>query len=111
MVSDREASKRWYIDRLGLDLLDAGDHWVTVGRKGNGGRIHLCQGSELGDGFPLEPGNTGILLVVPGDLPTRCRELEARGVAFSRPPEERPWGWDAEVRDPDGNLLLLMSEE
>lgn len=110
MVSDRERARRWYTEKLGLEVLADREHWLTVGRPDHGGRIHLCLGAELGDGFPLEPGNTGILLVVPGDLRETYERLKARGLTFSHPPVEHPWGWDAEVKDPDGNLLLLMSE-
>ena len=83
-------------------------HWLTVGRKGRGGALHLCQVSELDPKAPLEPGATGILLLLEGDFHRRCEELKARGVDFVEGPTERPWGWDATVRDPDGNELLLM---
>ena len=108
MVSNRDAAKRWYTAKLGMQVIDDEDHWTTVGQPGVGGLLHLCQGSELGVGFPLEPGNTGILLRMPGDLRKNCARLRARGVEFSRPARESASGWDAEIRDPDGNLLLLV---
>jgi catechol 2,3-dioxygenase-like lactoylglutathione lyase family enzyme len=111
VVSDRPASLRWYTEKLGMTVLIDGEHWVTVGCKGIGGTLHLCQGTDLGEGFPLEPGNSGILLLMEGDFRKNCKMLRDRGVEFSRPPEKRPWGWDAEIRDPDGNLLLLMPDD
>ncbi|MDE1821831.1 MAG: VOC family protein [Euryarchaeota archaeon] len=112
MVADRERSKKWYTDKLGFSVLqEEGGHWVTVGRKGRGGAIHLCLGSEIG-GLPLEPGNTGILVMVDGDLKTECAKLKERGVEFVHEPTKQPWGvWDAMIRDPDGNEILLMQEE
>ena len=108
MVSDRERSKRWYTEKLGMSVLMGGDHWVTVGRKGKGGAIHLCLASDV-EGLPLEPGNTGILVLVDGDLKKECEALKKRGVDFVHAPKKQPWGlWDAMVRDPDGNELLLM---
>jgi catechol 2,3-dioxygenase-like lactoylglutathione lyase family enzyme len=110
MVSDRERAKAWYTERLGMRVLLETEHWVTVGRKDRGGAIHLCLGSEIG--LPLEPGNTGILVMVDGNLKTECAKLKARGVEFVHGPTKQPWGvWDAMVRDPDGNEILLMEAD
>ncbi|MCI4336703.1 MAG: VOC family protein [Thermoplasmata archaeon] len=111
VVRSREAAKRWYTEQLGLTVLMDMGHWLTVGKKGEGGAIHLCQVDEAGPGVTMEPGNSGILLVVPGTVQEAYDEMKARGVKFEGPPEERPWGWDATVRDPDGNLILLMPSE
>ena len=107
MVSDREKAKAWYTGQLGMSVLHEEGHWVTVGRPGKGGALHLCLGSEVG--FALEPGNTGILVFVEGDLKTECAKLKDRGVEFVHEPTKQPWGvWDAMIRDPDGNEILLM---
>jgi catechol 2,3-dioxygenase-like lactoylglutathione lyase family enzyme len=111
VVKDRAASLRWYTEVLGLPVAMPGDHWVTVGHSRKGGAIHLCQGSELDPPVPLEPGNTGILLLLDGDFHANCEALKARGVEFVDGPTQRPWGWDATIRDPDGNELLLMPSE
>jgi extradiol dioxygenase family protein len=110
-ISDRAKAKEWYTGTLGLKVIMDTDHWITVGRKGKGGALHLCQVSELDPKAQLEPGNSGILLLLDGDFHRRCEELEARGVRFKEHPTERPWGWDATIVDPDGNELLLMSGE
>lgn len=109
MVSDRERSRAWYTQRLGLDVIDDDEHWLTVGRRGAGGRIHLCLGAELGEGFPLEPGNTGITLSVPGDPAASLARLRAAGVPLRPRSVPGASGWEGEVRDPDGNLLLLVA--
>lgn len=113
VVSDRAKSKQWYTETFGLDPLDQMDHWVTVGRRGNGGRLHLCQTNEYEPGAKLEPGNTGILLVVPGDyraFQTACVTWKAAGVKFVQDPEKKPWGWWASVVDPDGNEIHLVPD-
>lgn len=108
VVSDREVSKRWYTEKLGLSLIADEDHWVTVGGKERGSQLHLCQGSENHPApIPLEPGPSGIVLAIPGEFVAECRRLKERGVAFSHDPEEAPWGWYATVRDPDGNEHYL----
>lgn len=110
VVSDPEKSLDWYTNKLGLDVIDHEDHWITVGRKGRGGKLHLC-GPLGGERPSLEPGNSGILLLLPGkDFQQSCAELERRGVVFSLPPTTESWGTYAMVRDPDGNEHSLMPE-
>jgi len=109
VVSDRNASKKWYTEKLGLSLIDDQDHWVTVGGKGKGTTLHLCQASENNapTGIPLEPGPSGIVLAIPGDFEKECARIKKAGVEFSHPPEKAEWGWFATVRDPDGNEHYL----
>ncbi len=109
VVSDREASKKWYTEKLGLTLTANDDHWVTVGgAKGKGSQLHLCQASEnFPNPIPLEPGPSGIVIVLPGDFVRACKQLEEAGVEFSHKPEKAEWGWYATIRDPDGNEHYL----
>lgn len=111
VVSDRRKAQAWYTEKLGLDLIDSEDHWVTVGRKGRGGLLHLCQVTEYDPKGVLEPGNSGIMLRLPGpDFEASCHALKGQGVEFSHEPEKADWGWWAVVRDPDGNELTLGPE-
>ncbi len=104
VVSDREGSKKWYVDKLGLALISDDDHWVTVGGKKKGSEIHLCQASEnMPKPISLEPGPSGIVIALPGDFQKECQRLKEAGIQFSHPPEKAPWGWYATIRDPDGN--------
>jgi|SRR5208282_63898 len=107
VVSDRKKAVEWYTDNFGLDLLDDMDHWQTVGRKGAGGKLHLCQVSEFDDKAPLEPGNSGIAFTLAGDFVAACQVLMDRGVEFAAPPTKFDWGWGATVKDPDGNEIYL----
>ena len=109
VVSDLEAAKKWYTEKLGLALIADEDHWVTVGGKGKGSELHLCQASEnMPKPIPLEPGPSGIVLAVPGGFRTECKRLKKAGVEFSHDPEKAPWGWYATIHDPDGNEFYLM---
>jgi catechol 2,3-dioxygenase-like lactoylglutathione lyase family enzyme len=111
IVSDRKKATEWYTQKLGLDLVESMDHWVAVGRKGKGGMLHLCQMSEFEANAPLEPGNSGITLRVPGtDFVSACGALRENGVEFIDGPKKESWGWYATVRDPDGNELFLMPD-
>ena len=57
VVSDVNKSKEWYRDKLEFEVQDDMEHWVVVRPPGSSTGIHLCQVE------PLEPGNTGQLLV------------------------------------------------
>ena len=107
VVSDRARSVEWYTKRLGLDLVQDMGHWVTVGRKGEGGLLHLCQWSEFDPGAVPETGNLGINLHIPGDFEAACDALRANGVEFARPPTKEEWGWWARVKDPYGVEITL----
>lgn len=111
VVSDRKRATEWYTQHLGLDLVESMEHWIAVGRKGKGGLLHLCQRSEFVPNAPLEPGNSGITLRIPGgDFVAACEALKANGVDFSEGPTKEPWGWTATIRDPDGNEIFLMPD-
>ncbi len=108
-VSDRQKSLDWYTHRLGLEIVEVDPqdpHWVTVGRRGRLGALHLCQAGDYPD-LVLEPGNSGIDLRVDHDFLSACATWKRRGVEFVVPPTERTWGWEAQVRDPDGNVLRI----
>jgi catechol 2,3-dioxygenase-like lactoylglutathione lyase family enzyme len=107
VVSDRKRSLEWYTKKLGLDQIMSMEHWVTVGRKGKDGVIHLCQTSEYDKSIPAEKGNTGINLHLPGNFEAACAALAAAGVKFSTPPTKEEWGWWAAAADPDGNEITL----
>ena len=42
------------------------------------------------------------------DIQTTYEDLVERGVEFSQPPEQRPYGLDAGFRDPSGNHMRVM---
>ena len=93
-----------------LDIVQDMGHWVTVGRMGQNGLIHLCQTSEIGIPERPEPGLAGIELNLPGDFQVGCAALEANGVKFRKHPTKESWGRWAGILDPDGNELTLMPE-
>jgi len=115
VVSDRKRSVEWYTRKFGLDVVQdvegQAGHWVTVGRKGQNGTIHLCQFTEFDPDFPLEPGNSGIQFTLPGDFVKACEALEANGVKFHQRATQESWGWWAAVEDPDGNHIMLVPED
>ncbi|MCI4328279.1 MAG: VOC family protein [Thermoplasmata archaeon] len=110
VVSDRKKALRWYCDVLGFSVLDDDpEHWTTVGHRELGARLHLCEAGSKGfrrrTGLPA---NSGILLLTKEPLPRLYRRLANRGVRFTLPPKEVPWGWISKFVDPDGNEFWLM---
>lgn len=101
-VSDGPASRDWYVDKLGFEVVDDEGHWITVRPAGSDAIIHLCEQGEAPEG-----GLTGIALDV-DDLQATYDELVAKGVKFTGPPEDRGWGTNTRLVDPDGNEIWLM---
>lgn len=104
MVSDEKKAKEWYRDRLGFEVQSDEEHWVVVAPRGSSVGLHLCP-----DG-PLEPENTGILLLA-ADVEGTCNELKSKGVEFTRELGKAEWDESmkyAMFKDSDGNVFWLM---
>ena len=55
----------------------------------------------------MAKGASGGVFLTTDDVQASYEELKARGVEFTEPPEERPYGIDAGFRDPSGNSFRL----
>ena len=94
-VTDRKKAAKWYVRVLGFKVFDDDpEHWTTVGDRSGKFLLHLC---EVGGGPGKRPpksevGNTGILLLTNEPFARACAKLKRRGVKFSMPPKELPWG-------------------
>jgi predicted enzyme related to lactoylglutathione lyase len=109
-VHDQDEALAFYTEKLGWELRAdvtlpelGGYRWLTVGP-------------------PNQPDVSMVLNAIPGppviDAATHDQieslmakasyeELKARGVEFTEPPEERPYGIDSGFRDPSGNQFRL----
>ena len=106
-VSDVEKAVAFYRDVLGMKLLF---QVPNLGFFDCGGVRLMLSGSE-------KPGEhySSVIYFRVGDLQEACRELCARGVTLEREPHMIARMadhdlWMAFFRDPDRNLLGLMSE-
>jgi uncharacterized glyoxalase superfamily protein PhnB len=52
-------------------------------------------------------GFAGTVFLTTDDCRASYEELKARGVEFTEPPEDRPYGIDSGFRDPSGNSIRL----
>ncbi len=106
-VTDQQRAREFYEQTLGFKLIsdesfEQSMRWVQLEPPGGGTNITLVTWFE-----GLRPGSlTGTVLACE-DVDATYDELRARGVTFTAPPEDMPWGRFATLQDPDGNGWLL----
>jgi catechol 2,3-dioxygenase-like lactoylglutathione lyase family enzyme len=107
-VSDQEQAKKFYVERLGLELVRDDDsvpgiHWVQVAPPGESTSVTLVTWFES-----MPPGSLRGLVLVCDDLDGTYERLVAAGVEVDRELADQRWGKEAVIRDPDGNRLVLQ---
>jgi predicted enzyme related to lactoylglutathione lyase len=123
-VHDQDEALAFYTEKLGFEVrtdvtvAELGDfRWLTVGPPGQEDMSIVLMAIP---GPPLmDPGTTedvkalmakgfaGTVFLNTDDCQASYEELKARGVEFTEPPEERPYGIDSGFRDPSGNAFRL----
>jgi predicted enzyme related to lactoylglutathione lyase len=123
-VHDQDEALAFYTEKLGLEvradvtLPEVGDfRWLTVGPSNQPDFaivLMAIPGPPVMDAGTAEQvrglmakGFAGTVFLTTDDCQASYEELKARGVEFSEPPEERPYGIDSGFRDPSGNSLRL----
>lgn len=119
-VVDQDRAKAFYTDKLGFEVRAderlGTFRWLTVGPKGQPDieitLMALAQApldeSSLGALRQLvETGKLGACVFQTNDCRATYEELSARGVVFSSPPTERPYGIEAVFRDDSNNWFSL----
>jgi uncharacterized glyoxalase superfamily protein PhnB len=123
-VHDQDEALAFYTEKLGMEvrsdvtLPEMGDfRWLTVG-PANQEDVAIClmaiPGPPVMDAESAEQvrtlmakGFAGTVFLTTDDCRASYEELRARGVEFTEPPEERPYGIDSGFRDPSGNSFRL----
>jgi uncharacterized glyoxalase superfamily protein PhnB len=123
-VHDQDVALDFYTKKLGMEvksdvtLAELGNfRWLTVGPAGQDdiaivlmaipGPPVMDEGTAgqvrdlMGKGF------AGTVFLTTDDVRGEYETLKGRGVEFTEPPEERPYGIDTGFRDPSGNSLRL----
>ena len=104
-VRNLDAARAWYIGHLGLKLEFEVPGRRTVALQDDAGLtlfLDETAGDVAADGV--------VLTFQVDDVEETHRRLVAAGVSFVAPPGKRFWGYGAELRDPDGHLVLLWDE-
>jgi predicted enzyme related to lactoylglutathione lyase len=124
LVHDQDEALAFYTQKLGWEvradvtLPEMGDfRWLTVGPVGQPDFavvLMAIPGPPVMDAESAEQlralmakGFAGTLFLTTDDCQAAYEELKARGVEFTEPPEERPYGIDSGFRDPSGNAFRL----
>jgi uncharacterized glyoxalase superfamily protein PhnB len=123
-VNDQDEALAFYTQKLGMEVrIDAtmpemgNFRWLTVGPAGQPDVaivLMAIPGPPVMDADTAEQvrqlmakGFAGTVFLTTDDCRASYEELKARGVEFSEPPEERPYGIDSGLRDPSGNSIRL----
>lgn len=120
-VKDIDESKAFYVDTLGFEARDdvqLGDdfRWCTVGHPSQPElHVHLSTpGPPLTPEFTdsinraLDAGGTFAFGINVDDCVATIDDLAAKGVEIINPPEDRPYGVEALIRDNSGNWLVVV---
>ena len=103
-ITDKERSKRFYGETLGLPLVSGGDAWPEY-QLGENVSLYLIDPTNIGQAFTA-PHSSHIALRVP-DVAAARAELESAGVEFEGEIFDTGVCHMAFFRDPDGNALML----
>lgn len=123
-VNDQDEALAFYTQKLGMEVrIDAtmpemgNFRWLTVGPAGQPDVaivLMAIPGPPVMDADTAEQvrqlmakGFAGTVFLTTDDCQASYEELKGRGVEFSEPPEERPYGIDSGLRDPSGNSIRL----
>ncbi|MFF3458730.1 VOC family protein [Streptomyces sp. NPDC002730] len=124
---DQDRAKEFYTEKLGLEvrtdmtLGDGGMRWLTVGAKDQPDveleLTLMVPGAPAMDPEAAEAMKTLISKGVMGagvlatdDVHGDYEKLKARGVEFLQPPQERPYGTEAILRDDSGNWYSFTQQ-
>jgi len=123
-VHDQDEALAFYTSKVGMEvradvtLAELGDfRWLTVGPVAQpdvaialmaipGPPVMDSETAEQVRGL-MAKGFAGTIFLETEDCNASYEELKGRGVEFSEPPEERPYGIDCSFRDPSGNSIRL----
>jgi uncharacterized glyoxalase superfamily protein PhnB len=123
-VHDQDEALAFYTGKLGMEvraditLPEMGNfRWLAVSPAGQEDVsivLMAIPGEPVMDGPTQEQvralmakGFTSAVFLTTDDVRGDYEELRGRGVEFTEPPEERPYGIDTGFRDPSGNHMRL----
>ena len=123
-MHDQDEALDFYTKKLGMEVRsdvtvpELGNfRWLTVGPAGQPDVsivLMAIPGPPVIDAETAEQvrelmskGAAGTVFLTTEDCRAEYEELTGRGVEFTEPPEDRPYGIDAGFRDPSGNALRL----
>lgn len=123
-VKDQDEARKFYVDKLGFvertDMrMGDGFRWVTIAHPDHPELevTLMVPGPPLDDEMAdairrsLDKGTMGGFGLQTTDCRKTYDELVAKGVEFTQPPSDRPYGIEAVMRDNSGNWLSLVEQK
>ncbi len=102
LVSDMQASTKFYRDVLGLPLKTKSKEWTEFFKDGTVIALNLAKKkSMVGSGIGMLVG------FMVSDMDATVKELNAKKVKFFKKPKDEPFGRHAVIEDPDGHLISI----
>jgi catechol 2,3-dioxygenase-like lactoylglutathione lyase family enzyme len=124
-VHDQEAALKFWTESVGMEVRadvsfpeEMGDfRWLTVGPPGQDD-VSIVLMAVPGEPVMNEPtrkqvldvmakGFAGTVFLTTDDIQTAYEDMTTRGVEFTEPPHQMPYGIDSGFRDPSGNSVRL----
>lgn len=115
-VSDLDRSLRFFTEQLGFNLLfdevtENAGRFVAIAPP-DGSAILGLSTAQPGSREYSYVGRSGNIVFVTDDIDAKYEEWRSRGVHFDQSPQTTGWrGTIANFTDPDGNPLVLMSQD
>lgn len=120
-VVNQEEARKFYTEKLGFDVRTdvtmEGFRWLTVGPKDQPDLELVLMEPKAGFMFDeatarqlremIQKGAMGAGVFETDDCHATYEELKKKGVEFLSPPQERPYGIEAILKDPSGNWFSL----
>ena len=123
-VHDQDEALAFYTQKMGWEVRsdvtvpELGNfRWLAVGPAGQEDFsvvLMAIPGAPVMDNATADQvrdlmgkGFAGTVFLTTEDVRADYEDLKARGVEFTEPPEERPYGIDCGLRDPSGNSMRL----
>lgn len=123
-VHDQDEALAFYTEKVGMEvridvtMAEMGNfRWLTVGPADQPDVsivLMAIPGPPMMDDDTADSvralmakGFAGTVFLTTDDCQASYEELSGRGVQFTEPPEDRPYGIDSGFRDPSGNAIRL----
>jgi uncharacterized glyoxalase superfamily protein PhnB len=123
-VHDQEVALKYWTEKVGLEVRqdvtmpEMGDfRWLTVGPPGQDDMsivLMAVPGAPVMDEDTrkqvldlVAKGFAGTVFLTTENCQASYEEMKARGVEFTEPPTQMPYGIDSGFRDPSGNSVRL----
>ena len=124
-VLNQEEAKQFYTEKLGFevrtDVTMEGFRWLTVGPKTQKDLEIILMEAKPGPMMEaetaaqlrkfIEKGLMGAGVFETNDCRATYEELKQKGVEFLSPPQERPYGIEALLKDNSGNWFSMTQHQ